>query len=60
MFELMYISNLQKNQVNSFYKLFGPCTVFMDCADTKIYQPLVQCLMAAHKWTEQYNVKPEP
>ena len=24
MFELMYISNLQKNQVNSFYKLFGP------------------------------------
>ena len=37
------VNNLPKNQVYSFYNLFGTCTVFVDCADSKIYQPLVQC-----------------
>ena len=29
--------------------LFSACAIFVDCADCKIYQPLVQCLMLAHK-----------
>ena len=43
------INNLPENQVYSFYNLFGVCSVFVDFADSKIYQPLVQCLMPARK-----------
>ena len=56
------VNNLPENQVYSFYNLFGACAVFVDCADSKIYQPLVQCLTPAralaHKWTK-YNAKHE-
>ena len=41
------INNLPENQVYSFYNLFGTCEVFVDCAGSKIYQPLVQCSMSA-------------
>ena len=57
------VNNLPENQVYSFYNLFGACTVFVDCGDYKIYQPLVQCLTptraVARKWTEQYNATHE-
>ena len=50
------VNNLPENQVYiSFYNLFGACAFFADCADSKIYQPLVQCLMPARRWIKHYN-----
>ena len=57
------VNNLPENQVYSFYNLFDVYTIFVDCADSQIYQPLVQCSTPARalvqKWTEQHNAKYE-
>ena len=42
------VNNLPENQVYSFYNLFGACAVFVDCADSKIYQSFVECSMPTH------------